>query len=173
MKTKNSQSSVFLKVDKFTEAIENFVMSVGLYTISIIVFANVISRYFFDISFKWAEELSRYILIWITFFGTSACARYGEHVNADILTNLLKGKAALINKLIIYIICLVTSIYLAYFSTKFTILQFIGGNVSVAIAVPIWLIYLSTCVGFILLSYVYIRKIVRCISEITSGKGAE
>ena len=61
------KKSVLERIDCATEQIENVVMSLGLLTISGIVFANVIARYFFQTAFAWSEELARYVVVWVTF----------------------------------------------------------------------------------------------------------
>ena len=64
--------------------------------------------------------------------------------------------------LLLLVVCLISlalSVYMTVISIQFTITQFEGGNTSIAIAIPIWVIYLSTCIGFFLMSYVYLRKL--------------
>lgn len=157
--TEQAPQGIFGKIDSVTEKVENCIMSIGLLLISIIVFANVVARYFFDHSFAWSEELSRYIIVWVTFFGISSCARYDGHVCVDLLPNMLKGKAKQVQQLVVCLISLALSVYMTVISIQFTITQFEGGNTSIAIAIPIWVIYLSTCIGFFLMSYVYLRKL--------------
>lgn len=169
MEASNSNKSIFSILDDYTEKIENGVMGLGMIAISIIVFSNVITRYFFNFSLVWSEELSRYIVVWVTFFGISSCARYEEHVKIDLLLNTLKGVPNFILTLTIRIISLVTSIYLSYISILFTIKQFSTGNKSIAIAIPIWAIYLSSAIGFVLLSYVYARKLYKLIANKREG----
>lgn len=161
--------TLFTILDKYTEKLENLIMGLGMISISIIVFANVIARYFFNFSLVWSEELSRYIVVWITFFGLSSCARYEEHVRIDLLLNKLAGKGKVILNIIIKLISLLTSMYLAYISIQFTKKQFLAGNTSIAIAIPIWLIYLSTSIGFSLLSYVYFRDVVKLSHSLKEG----
>ena len=165
MKVSNEKGNVFKIIDQYTEQAEKIVMGVGLLAISAIVFINVILRYFFEASLVWSEELARYIVVWVTFFGISSCARYNGHVIVDLLPNKLKGNSKYIQGLVVLIISLGLSIYLAYLSVQFTITQFIAGNTSIAIAIPIWIIYLSTAVGFTLMSYVYARKTIKHIMD--------
>ena len=157
-------------VDYVTEHTENFVMGFGLISISAIVFINVVMRYFFNFSFPWAEEVSRYLLIWVCFFGISSCARYDAHVTVDFVPNHLKGKAKFVQDLIVKLISLVSCIYLAYSSISFTLRQYNSGNTSISIAIPIWIVYLSTSIGFIFISYVYARKIAALFVAHKEGK---
>lgn len=155
----------FHTLDKGTEKLENFIMSAGLIFISFIVFTNVVSRYFFGYSFAWSEELARYIVVWVTFFGISSCARYGSHVNVDLLPGMLKSSAKKIHAIIVNGLMIVVSVYMTVISAGYTLQQFRGGNTSIAVAIPIWLIYLSTVIGFALMSYVYIRKLMGLLHE--------
>lgn len=170
MNGKDGRRSIWETLDSATEKIENMVMSAGLLFISAIVFANVIARYFFQNSFTWSEELARYLVVWITFFGISSCARYGTHVNVDLLQTWLKGRAKIIHQAIIYIMCMAVSIYMTFISISFTWTQFLGGNRSISVAIPIWLIYLSTCIGFLFMSYVYLRKLMKLIGDYEKAK---
>ena len=118
------KKSVLERIDCATEQIENVVMSLGLLTISGIVFANVIARYFFQTAFAWSEELARYVVVWVTFFGISSCARYHTHVGVDLLSNFLKGRAKLVYQALICLISVGLSVYMTYISIGFTIMQY-------------------------------------------------
>lgn len=165
-------TGILAYIDRFTEKIENGIMSFGLLAISAIVFANVIARYFFGYSFAWSEELSRYIIVWVTFFGISSCARYDGHDSVDLLPNLLKGTAKRIQQIMVCLLSICLSIYMTFISVQFTLTQFEGGNTSISIAIPIWVIYLSTCIGFFLMSYVYVRKLAGMLKK-TGGRNNE
>lgn len=51
-----------------------------LAAMSVIVFANVTLRYTTNFSIIWAEEVARYMMIWMTFLGAGLVLRYGGHV---------------------------------------------------------------------------------------------
>ena len=54
-----------------------------------LVFANVVSRYVFNYSIIWAEELSQYLMVWITFLGAGLAMREGRHVSVQMLQDAL------------------------------------------------------------------------------------
>ena len=56
---------------------------------TILVFLSVILRYCFAISFRWSDELTRYIFIYIVFLGIPIAYRHGDHVVIEIVTRLL------------------------------------------------------------------------------------
>jgi TRAP-type C4-dicarboxylate transport system permease small subunit len=56
---------------------------------SILVFVNVIARYWFNFSIIWAEEISQYLMIWIAYLGAGLALREGRHVALEILHDRL------------------------------------------------------------------------------------
>ena len=58
----------------------------------IIVFSNVIGRYFFNVSLAWAEEASRFLFIWAAFLGGVLAHEHYEHMNLDIFVRISHGK---------------------------------------------------------------------------------
>lgn len=65
-----------------------------LATMSVVVFANVALRYLTNYSLVWAEELARYLMIWMTFLGVGPVLRCGGHVGIDTLHHLLPQRLA-------------------------------------------------------------------------------
>ena len=53
-----------------------------------IIFANVVLRYLTNDSLVWAEEVGRYLMIWVTFLGAGLVLRFGGHVAIEDLQNL-------------------------------------------------------------------------------------
>ena len=61
--------------------------------ILVIMVVQVIARYVFNASLIWAEELCRYILIWISFLFIGIAYQRGELVTVDAVTMRLAPKA--------------------------------------------------------------------------------
>jgi len=56
---------------------------IGLAVMSVMVFANVVLRYFFDSGIVFTEEVGRYIYVWLTFLGSIVALRQGTHLGMD------------------------------------------------------------------------------------------
>ena len=54
-----------------------------LAAMSIIIFSNVVLRYSTNQSIEWAEEVARYLMVWLTFVGAGPVLRYGGHIAVD------------------------------------------------------------------------------------------
>ncbi|GAB4041035.1 MAG: TRAP transporter small permease subunit [Rubrivivax sp.] len=61
---------------------------------AVLVFANVVARYVFNHSFVWAEELSRYMMVWVAFLGGGLVLRIGAHIAVEFFQDLLPRPAA-------------------------------------------------------------------------------
>jgi len=62
---------------------------------TVLVFANVVGRYVFGVSFGWTEELSRFAMIWTAFLGAGLALRYGQLVSVDAVQGLFPRTAEL------------------------------------------------------------------------------
>jgi len=64
--------------------VEKMVCAMGI-TMAVIVAAQVFSRYVLNYSLFWSEELARFLLVWLTFFGASVAYFYQAHPGVDAL----------------------------------------------------------------------------------------
>ena len=72
-------------VYKGLERIIRYLVLVLLSLMVIIVFANVVSRYYLHISLAWSEEIARFMLVWLVFLGSFLAYIHDEHLGLDIL----------------------------------------------------------------------------------------
>ena len=73
----------------YLRVLEN-VGGAAMAVIVVVVTIQVIMRYVFNASLIWAEELCRYILVWITFLLIGLAFHRGELIAVDLLTARLK-----------------------------------------------------------------------------------
>ncbi len=56
-----------------------------LAVMSLIVIVQVFSRYLFNYSFVWAEELVRYLMIWMVMIGAALVQSKNDHIRIDFI----------------------------------------------------------------------------------------
>lgn len=56
--------------------------------ITVFLCANVIARFFFNAPYSWIPEVSRHLMIWLTFLASALALRMQAHLKLDILTNI-------------------------------------------------------------------------------------
>ena len=59
------------RFDQALLKVNRWMVIVALAAMALMVFANVLLRFFTDNSILWVEEVSRYLMIWLTFLGSS------------------------------------------------------------------------------------------------------
>ena len=68
------------------------VLVLCLAAMSVMVFANVVLRHFFDSGINVSEELLRFMFIWLTFLGAIVAMREGGHLGMDMVVRKLSGR---------------------------------------------------------------------------------
>lgn len=110
-------------------------------TLFIIVAYNVIRRYVFNNSIAWADELSRYMFIWVNLMGMISVFYNDELIGLDIFSKLIIEKTKYGKKILMIIEFVAISVtlgILTYYSIKF--LSIVGG-VSATLALPMKFVY--------------------------------
>jgi TRAP-type transport system small permease protein len=75
----------FLKIVKYAVTILGSILV-------IVVFSNVISRYFLHASLAWADETARFLFIWLSFLGAILANATNEHMHLDFVVEKLPKK---------------------------------------------------------------------------------
>ncbi len=66
----------------------------------VLVFGNVVGRYFFSRAITWADEMARYSFVWLTFIGTALGVHRGAHIGMDILTANVSERARVVLRIV-------------------------------------------------------------------------
>lgn len=56
---------------------------VALAIMTLIVLSQVVTRYAFGFSFRWSEEIARYLMIWMVLLAASVVTRRDGHIRVD------------------------------------------------------------------------------------------
>ena len=133
-----------------------------------IVFVQVILRYVFLSPLSWIEELARYLLVWISCFGTAYAVKKGEHIAVMFMNKMFKGymKSALtilIHALVImfFMVCFIKGIGLS-------IRQW--NVVTPALQIPRTLPYLGVPLSFAIMLLFSLELFFKDIKTILSGE---
>ena len=77
---------------------------------SLLVFSQVVLRFFFGLGYGWVDELARVSFIWVVFLGAVVGMQRGLHLRVTIglkaLPERLRPAAAILSELLLLIFCL-------------------------------------------------------------------
>lgn len=115
-------------------------------SIVIVTFGQVILRYFFNAPQTWAEEVGRYLFVWITLVGASVAVARDNHIRLDALVNMLPKKAQspidIIRRLVE-----IGAIGILLYAGIMVTMRNLHGSFYTLPDVPRWLFYVSVPVG--------------------------
>lgn len=129
-------------LERFSRAINHWVelLLFGLgFAMSAIVAAQVFSRYALNHSLFWSEELARYLLVWLTFFGSSAAYYRKAHPGIDVIYGRLPAPARKTASLVVHLVSMVLFGTMIVYGIKFA--YFVRLQISPALYLPKWLIF--------------------------------
>lgn len=164
-------NSIRKMVEKFQEL---FLALVGLALMMIIVVVSLqtFTRFVIFKSLPWSEELSRYLFVFIIIIGLNVVIKDDMLIRIDLIDYIIKGRGAVVIKVLRIVIGLVVSVMVGFNAT----LLFRIGMVqkSPAMQLPMIIIYIIICLGFMLAAISMLFKLIDGIKELCSyGKVIE
>ncbi len=150
------------RVSKLVTRIEETCLAGGVLGIAVLTITNVAGRTLFGESLASAEELSQFLMVFVTFLGLGYAAGKGRHIRMTALYDALPHKAKKGVRLFITFTTAVLLFYLAYLGLRYslgTVREL--GSVSPALQVPLWLVYLAAPIGFVLAGIQYVLAFVQ------------
>jgi TRAP-type C4-dicarboxylate transport system permease small subunit len=98
------RSGALAVADAWFVRLNRWVVIALMAAMAVLVFANVVSRYVFNYSIIWVEELTRYMMVWVGFIGSGLVLRYGAHIAVDAFQDLLPMRAAQVLRAVIVLV---------------------------------------------------------------------
>lgn len=124
---------------------------------TLLVFVNVILRAL-GFGIWWAEEATRYVIVWLSFIGGSLCAKHGEHVGIDLLTQVTPPKVTRIIVSVTQLIASVFMFFLVYYGWLMTESTLQTGQISTGVMLPMWIIYLGIPIGAFFMGLRFLQR---------------
>ncbi|SDL05312.1 TRAP transporter small permease [Halarsenatibacter silvermanii] len=153
------------KINEAMKVIEKAVVSYGTITLAVLIIANVIGRNVFRYSLFFVNEINQFLIIIITFVGSSYAAREGRHIRMSAVADLLPKKH---EKKLTYIMTAGTFIFMAwltYISALYIYDLYLSGRTSNLLTIPLWRVWIVVPVGLVLTTIHYLMAFIKNIVE--------
>lgn len=86
----------------------------------VVIWFEVVERYFLHWGLTWTEEFSRYVMIWVALLAVSCGAYYREHIGLDLVNRFLPPRAANILMIGLDIVSLAFFIFMTWYGIDMT-----------------------------------------------------
>lgn len=142
--------------------IEETVLAGGILGIAALTIGNVLARSLLGKSLFFAEEVSQFLIVLVTFLGLGYATSRGRHIRMTAVYDQLSLRGRKVLMLLISSTTALLLFYLAYLALDYALGTVRAlGSVSPVLRVPRWLVYLSAPLGFLLAGIQYLLAFVK------------
>ena len=146
------------KIETLVVKINQVVCTSTIFMMFLLVFINVIGRYFFKYTFMWVDELARWLMISTAFMGMGLAMRNRQHVAIEIVQDIVPEKMRLVMRMIVVAIIVGFASIFAYLGYQYS--AGMRGMLSPAMRFPMSVVYLIIPIGYglFIFNYLFVAK---------------
>ena len=129
--------------------------------------ASALTRYISGHGFDWFIELPPALVSWLVFPMLGPLLKTGNHIEVDFVSTIIPARKIKYIKLFVYLISLISSFIFFKAGLDATVLFYkLGQMMELEIDVPIWIMFLSFPVGFIIMGLFSLELLLQTLNEI-------
>ena len=140
------------------EYLEEFVMTILLILMALIMGVQVLSRYVFGMSLSWSEEITRYLFIWSAFISVSLCTKKCISIKIDQFIKIFSKRGRAAFKITNLTIEFIFFVYLVPYAYRYLITTIESGQVSPACGIPMYYIQSAPLICFVLCAFRIVER---------------
>nr|WP_319492028.1 TRAP transporter small permease [uncultured Desulfobacter sp.] len=159
------------QIFKFIDRVENFALVWTILILAFIGFIQVITRYVFNFSFPWFEELGRYLGVFIAFLGAAIGVKSGSHFTMDLVVTMLPSSIRWLVNLFCQLLSAGFFFMVAVYSWKIISRMYGYETTSPAMGMPMYTAYLPIPVFSVVIGIRFCIKGIGFIKAAFRGHG--
>ncbi len=153
-------ANIFTKIQDWTVIV---IMTAFIFVILLGTFC----RYTQIAVLRWPDEAARYLMIWMAFIAAGTAARHGGHFAVQLVYAFAPKRFHAFFLILQCVLVDLLMLFLLHLSVNIIRKQMFMKQVSPAVGVPMWFMYLAVPVGCFL---IMVQGTLRTIDIIKSGK---
>lgn len=153
------------RIDGAIAKLEEVIMALGVIAMAINTITNVISRFVFNHSIAYAEELNSIFILLVTFAGIGYAARHGRHIRMSAISDAMPERTRKILMIIITGVTAILMLALAWYAVQYILNLQSKGRVYPALGIPVYISYLWVPVGLLVTGIQYALTMLKNIRE--------
>lgn len=158
--------SFFSSIHTAMLLLQRYVMGITTTVIAVLIFVQVLIRYFLDIPLYGVEEIAAYMAVWLYFVGAGYGVYRGNHISASVMDLILSTQRskdlfrAFVGVITFILICWMLLICIDYFQWSVR-----RAPKSPELRLPLYYVHIAMVVGLGLMAfYSFIEIVMRIIS---------
>jgi TRAP-type C4-dicarboxylate transport system permease small subunit len=152
------------KADKILNGIEKAIVYLCYILVSLMVInttVGVFFRFVLNNALSWTEELGRYMMIWVGFFGCYLATRDNSHVGIEMFANLFKPAVKRVFQVLAKLVVIAFLVIILAKSGEQ--LSLLGIQRSSALEIPMALPYLAVTFGIFMMLIENVAQLFRLL----------
>ena len=153
------------KINDWIRTFEEYILAYGILIMGGLTIVNVFARNFFNHSLSFATEINEFLIVLVTFLGTSYAARNGRHIRMSAFHDIANPK---IQKVLTYIVTFGTAAFMylmTYLASDYVIGIFQQQKMSPVLRVPLGWIWMFVPIGLLMTAIHYTLAFIKNIIE--------
>lgn len=143
---------VLKAIDHGLAVLEKQLLAWAVIVMAVNTLGNVFARLGFNSSLFFSEELNQFLIVLVTFVGTSAAARQGRHIRMSALTDLLPDKQRRWMLAFIQTSTAIVVAALAWYAISYILRVQASSRVTPSMQLPVWVTLLWLPLGLAIAS---------------------
>lgn len=134
-----------------------WILVVMLLAMTLVLFAQIVFRYFFEMPLVWSEEMALVLMLWITFLGAALLLESKEHISIDFLVEMMSPGAQRLMAIVATVLLLIFNVALTY--GAFLVVEATASSITPGMKISVAWHYGGAMVGGFLLALVSIEHL--------------
>ena len=149
----SNRQGLLKSFDTFIKKVNNYFTKMSgilILSIAVLIFQDVILRYFFNAPTSWTLDLTSFLLVYVVFLSLSPTLESGKHVSVDLLEEIVSPKVQRILKRIVFLLTIIFGLVFFWKSLHYTIGVAVENKTSTSnIPIPLIYVYLIAPIGLL------------------------
>jgi TRAP-type C4-dicarboxylate transport system permease small subunit len=150
------------KLERAGRFAENTALVVLLGTMIIVAVFQIVNRQLLGSMFAipWADELVRFIVLWLAMVGSIAACRDNKHIRIDAITHVLSGTVVSWIKILVDVFAAAVCAMIGWQAFRLVREEMSWGDFVMG-DVPLWLAHAIVPLAFFLISYQFVVRVLK------------
>lgn len=142
--------SLIRKVDRY---LEETICVILFSSMVVLTFAQVLSRFVFNISLGWSEELSRFFFVWLVYISAALAAKHRRHIRVELIDQFLPRSISKWAGVLSDLLWITYALIVASQGYKVAMMIMGHGQLSPAMQLQVGWVYMIIPFGFALIAF--------------------